>query len=212
MIILRLINVCLSLPLLPLRLDQKTCGSHEEKKEALSLAQCIDLTGAASVSRQTLDGMSASQKGAASDAITKTLKTKINKEVKNTLLEVAHREKLALMNCEYLTRKVAPASDMVHPVKPTMDKLMGTIHAIKVGDYVEVAYEYAPGTCSDGGIGFIMEIEQNGEGLSICKVSYVLDSKIETGIDARRTTVTPMPYKDTTSSKRDKRVCVVHSP
>ncbi len=85
---------------------------------------------------------------------------------------------------------------MVHPLKPTMDKLMETLHAIKVGDYVDVAYEYAPGTCSDGGIiGFIMAIEQNDEGLSICKVSYVLDSKIEAGIASSRITVTPMPYK-----------------
>ena len=50
-----------------------------------------------------------------------------------------------------------------------------------------------------------MAIDQNSEGGTICKVSYVLDSKIETGIDSRRITVTPMPYKDTTTSARSSR-------
>ena len=85
------------------------------------------------MSRQTLDGMSASQQGQAKEAIGKTLKTKINKEVKNTLLDVAHKEKLALLNIEYLTRRVAPAASMLHPLKPTMEQLMGSLHAIKVG-------------------------------------------------------------------------------
>ncbi len=44
---------------------------------------------------------------------------------------------------------------------------MGTHHANKVGDYVEVLCEYAPGTCgtcSDGGIGFIMKIDNDNDG------------------------------------------------
>jgi hypothetical protein len=63
--------------------------------------------------------------------IANTLQTKINKEVKNTLLEVAHREKLKALNCEYLSHNVVAASKIVHPLKPTMEKLMGTHHAIK---------------------------------------------------------------------------------
>ncbi len=85
--------------------------------------------------------------------INNTLKTKINKEVKNTILDVAHRELLDRMNCEHLTKSVARADTMVHALKPTMLALMDTVHAIKVGDWVEVLYDYAPGTCSDGGVG-----------------------------------------------------------
>jgi hypothetical protein len=41
---------------------------------------------------------------------------------------------------------------------------MGTAHAIKVGDWVEVLYEYALGTCSDGGIGEVIATAYNEEG------------------------------------------------
>jgi hypothetical protein len=150
--------------------------------------------------------MSASNKRHAEDKIANTLQTKINKEVKSTLLDVAHRDKLRELNCEYLTRSVVPASKMVHPLKPTMDKLMGTHHAIKVGDYVEVLCEYAPGTCSDGGIGFIMNMDNSEEGVVYSTVSYVLDSRIETRIKSNRITVTPMPYKDVSCTTRSKNV------
>jgi hypothetical protein len=76
--------------------------------------------------------MSAKNKEEANDEINKTLKTKINKEFKNTLLDIAHREKLDLLNCEHLTNSVAPATTMIHPLKPTMEQLVGTHHALKV--------------------------------------------------------------------------------
>jgi hypothetical protein len=95
---------------------------------------------------------------------------------------------------------------MVHHLKPTMDKLLGTHHAIKVGDYVEVLCEYAPGTCSDGGIGFIMNMDTDEEGQVFSTVSCVLDSRIETKIEANRITVTPMPYKDVACTTRSKNV------
>ncbi len=156
----------------------------------MSLSDCIDLTGKSSVARKTHDGMTASNKRDAEDKIANTLQTKINKEVKSTLLDVAHRDKLRQLNCEYLTRSVVPASKMVHNLKPTMEKLMGTHHAIKVGDYVEVLCEYAPGTCSDGGIGFIGKMETGEDGIVYSTVSYVLDSRIETRIESYRITKT----------------------
>jgi hypothetical protein len=61
---------------------------------------------------------------------------------------------------------------------------------------VEVLYDYAPGTCSDGGVGTIMAIDEDAEGKQSCRVSYVLDKRIETGIALKRITVTMMPYKD----------------
>jgi hypothetical protein len=80
-----------------------------------------------------------------------------------------------------------------------------------VGDWVEVLYEYGPGTCSDGGVGTVAAIETTEEGKIYCTVGYVLDKRIETGIDSSRITVTitSMPYKDTTPTKRARREPVV---
>jgi hypothetical protein len=47
------------------------------------------------------------------------------------------------------------------------------------------------------------------EGKIYCTVGYVLDKRIETDIDSSRITVTIMPYKDTTSTKRARREPVV---
>jgi hypothetical protein len=102
------------------------------KKDQLSLSSCINLTGAKSVARTTHDSMSDKNRDEARDEINKTLKTKINKEVKNALLDIAHREKLDLLNCAHLTKSVSPASAMVHPLKKTLEQLVGTHHAIKV--------------------------------------------------------------------------------
>jgi hypothetical protein len=52
----------------------------------------MGLTGPTSVARTTHAGLSEENKAAATDEIKKTLKTKINKEVKNTLLDIAHRK------------------------------------------------------------------------------------------------------------------------
>jgi hypothetical protein len=134
---------------------------------------CIDLSGDKSVARLTLEGMSAEDKLAVDHQIEKTLKAKNNKEVKGTILNVAHREQLDLLNIEHLTKSGVETGDMIHPLKPTMEKLLRTDHAIKFGDWVEVLYEYAPGTCSDGGVGSIMKITRDTDDRSWCTVSFV---------------------------------------
>ena len=110
-------------------------------------------------------------------------KKKIDKEVTSTVLDVAHRELLQRMNCEHLTKSVARPEKMFHCLKPNMLSLMGTIRAIKVGDWVEVQYEYTPGTCSDGGVGTVSAVHTDEKGNVFCSVGYVLDKRIETGID-----------------------------
>ncbi len=166
------------------------------------LPACINLSGDKSVARLTLDSMSAENKRHVDIQIEKTLKKKINREVKGTILNVAHRKQLESMNMEHLTKSVVETGEMIHPLKPTIDKLLRTDHAMKVGDWCEVLYECAPGTCSDGDVGTIMEISRDDENRAWCTVSYVLDKRIETRIDQKRITVTIMPYKDTTSRKR----------
>ncbi len=147
------------------------------------MTSCIDLTGPKSVARTTLDGLSEGNKRAVDAKINKTLKKKINKEVTSTVLDVAHRELLQRMNCEHLTKSVARPEKMFHCLKPNMLSLMGTIRAIKVGDWVEVQYEYTPGTCSDGGVGTVSAVHTDEKGNVFCSVGYVLDKRIETGID-----------------------------
>ena len=75
------------------------------------------------------------------------------------------------MNVRHLTLSVVPACNMIHPLKPTMKQLLDTEGQIKVGDYVEVLYEYAPGTCSNGGVGVVVKIETDDDGKSWLTVS-----------------------------------------
>jgi hypothetical protein len=53
-----------------------------------------------------------------------------------------------------------------------MAALLQTEYAIKVGDWVEVLCEYAPGTCSDGGVGSIVKIERDADERTWCTVSF----------------------------------------
>jgi hypothetical protein len=108
------------------------------------------------------------------------------------VLDVGHSKALEDMNVRHLTLSVVPASNMIHPLKPTMKQLLDTEGQIKVGDYVEVLYEYAPGTCSDGGVGVVVKIETDDDEKSWLTVSYVLDNRIETGIEESRITITMM--------------------
>ncbi len=90
--------------------------------------------------------MSETHKGEVDVEISKSLKKKINKEVKGVIVDIAHRELLDDLLMKHLTMSAKPASEMVHYLKPTMQALMGTMNAIKVGDWVGVLYEYGPGT------------------------------------------------------------------
>jgi hypothetical protein len=170
-----------------------------------TVAACIDLTPASSIAGKTIDDLSVENKEAFHSTIHKNLKKSINKNVKDLVLGVAHSKALEDINMKHLALSVVPAAQMIHKLKPTMKQLFDTEGQIKIGDYVEVLYEYAPGTCSDGGVGTIMEIVTDEDGKSWLTVSYVLDKRIETRIDETRITITMMPYKDLTSASRDRR-------
>jgi hypothetical protein len=174
-------------------------------KKNETINACIDLTATGSIAGQALDALSSEDKQVVKDKISKTLKKAINKNVKDVVLDVAHKEVLDRMNMENLTLSVVPITSMVHELKPTMLQLEDSDRAIKVGDYVEVLYEYAPGTCSDGGVGVIAAIHEDEGGKKTVTVGYVLDKRIEKGIDVSRITVTMMPFKDTTTSARNQR-------
>ena len=60
-------------------------------------------------------------------------------------------------------------SQMVRPKRRTVWDEKASLGKLMVGDWVEVEYTYAPGTCSDGGIGCVVCIEDAlAEGDSEC--------------------------------------------
>jgi len=72
-----------------------------------------------------------------------------------------------------------------------------------VGEWVEILHEYAPGVCSDGGVGCILEVHQAvdpsesepalADAMTI-DVKYLLDGRVEKRINLARITVIPMPF------------------
>ena len=50
-------------------------------------------------------------------------------------------------------------SQMVRPKRQTVWDEKASLGKLKVGGWVEVRYTYAPGTCSDGGVGCVVCIE-----------------------------------------------------
>jgi hypothetical protein len=47
---------------------------------------------------------------------------------------------------------------MVHVARKTIWEEQKELADVKIGDWVEVMYEYLPGTCSDGGIDVITRL------------------------------------------------------
>ncbi len=99
---------------------------------------CIDLTGPNTIARTTLEDMSEKKKSSLQKKIGSTLQMKLNKNVRDAILDEAHFELLAKLNCEHRTKNVVSVSSMMHPLKPTMDKLLGTAHALKVGGTIPI--------------------------------------------------------------------------
>ncbi len=89
--------------LYPLTITVKNKG----KKKSMMPA-CINLAGEKSIARVIFASMSDANKEAVDEQIEseKTLKGKTNREVKGTVLNIAHRELLELRNVEHLTKSV----------------------------------------------------------------------------------------------------------
>ncbi len=71
-----------------------------------TMKACIDLTANNSIAGQALDALSSQDKQVVKDKISKTLKKAINKNVKDVVLDVAHKECLEIMNTRHLTLSV----------------------------------------------------------------------------------------------------------
>ncbi len=53
---------------------------------------------------------------------------------------------------------------MVHVTRKTIWEEQKQLADVKVGDWMEVVYEYLPGACSDGGIGIITQLMSTDDG------------------------------------------------
>ena len=59
----------------------------------------------------------------------------------------------------HLQDAVLSSSAMVRPKRTTVWDEKASLGKLKVGDWVEVEYNYQPGTCSDGGVGVVIMVE-----------------------------------------------------
>ena len=103
-----------------------------------------------------------------------------------------------------LKESVPLAADMHRPNARTVwgTRVEGPSR-LRVGEWVEVTYEYAPGVCSDGGVGCIKRVheaadpagtEPSLDDAMTVDVKYLLDGRTEKCIHLNRITVIPMPY------------------
>ncbi len=87
---------------------------------------------------------------------------------------------------------------------------------VNVGDWVNVEYEYMPGTCSDGGIGIITSLINLSDDPAVrapdklyATIKYVIGSRVEHSIQMQRLTVVPMPFKSRSMTLRKRNVVEV---
>ena len=115
--------------------------------------------------------------------VDKSVMKAVNQRVKASVVHVSHSTTLTLFNTSNLTlfivlflkvkyadlvkakhRKllqdsIQPVGKMHRPNTRTVwdQQLQGSVH-LRVGEWVEILHEYAPGVCSDGGVGCIVEV------------------------------------------------------
>ncbi len=122
--------------------------------------------------------------------------------MKQAILDEKYSEIVKLALEQHLQSNTSLAGDMVHVARKTIWEEQAQLADVKIGDWVEVLYEYLPGTCSDGGVGVITRLMSVDEGIGtvmtlFATVRYVLDNRKEHSVTMDRLTIIPMPYKTT---------------
>jgi len=147
----------------------------------LQADQAMDRVTSSSVAGKSLAKMSSAKRVQVRNELASTLQKTTNKSIKKTVLGVrcqtfffaATRCLLCITYvlqiefkkaCEdamvkHLQESRLIPSQMVRPKRPTVWDEKASLGRLKVGDWVEVQYTYAPGTCSDGGVGCVVCIE-----------------------------------------------------
>lgn len=104
--------------------------------------------------------------------------------------------------------------EMIHRRAKSVWEEKGSKGKLSVGVWVNVQYDYQPGTCSDGGVGCIIHVEhavdENDDQASVedsqkVTVKYLMYGRVEKDIPLTRLTVIPMPFKEASPSLRPRR-------
>ena len=147
--------------------------------------------------------MDADKRAMVEDHVDVSLMKDIRSKVKSSVLQVecADRCKAALV--KHLTETQSRVVDMVHAKVKTVWESFGALATLRVGEWVDVQYDYCPGVTSDGGVGAIVNINDpvdRDEGDPLIEnaqtvdVLYLLDGRTEKRITLTRITVIPMPF------------------
>jgi hypothetical protein len=122
--------------------------------------------------------------------------------VKLAVLEEKYAARVLLRLQEHLRTQNVPTTEMVHIAPKTIWEEREMLSQVNVGDWVNVDYEYLPGTCSDGGVGVITSLINLCDDPStrdpdklFAAVKYIVGNRVEHSIDMKRLTIVPMPFK-----------------
>jgi hypothetical protein len=120
--------------------------------------------------------------------------------VKQAILDEKYATIIKVALEKHLQANTTKPANMVHVARKTIWEERKELADVKVGDWVEVMYDYLPGTCSDGGIGVITRLIATDTGPGtvsslFATVQYVLDNRQEHGVAMDRLTIIPMPFK-----------------
>jgi hypothetical protein len=103
------------------------------------------------------------------------------------------------MTQQHLTKTRVSVDAMVRPIeKNEVDLTLQPPSS--VGEWVEIASDFSPGHCSEGGIGVVLSVEKD-----FVSVKYVLDHRVERCIVISRVTTIPMPYRGETAVLRQRK-------
>ena len=118
------------------------------------------------------------------------------------MLEEKYAARVLLRLQEHLRTQNVPTTEMVHIAPKTIWEEREMLSQVNVGDWVNVDYEYLPGTCSDGGVGVITSLINLCDDPStrdpdklFAAVKYIVGNRVEHSIDMKRLTIVPMPFK-----------------
>lgn len=111
---------------------------------------------------------------------------------------------------QHLKKSRKTATEMVHARPASVWELHGSRASVRVGSWVQVIYDYSPGTCSDGGIGVVVHVtpavdpEDADALLEDCMtvdVKYLMFGRTEQKIPLTRITIINVPFKQGGSTR-----------
>ena len=147
--------------------------------------------------------MDADKRAMVEDHVDVSLMKDIRSKVKSSVIQVEYADRCKAALVKHLTETQSRVEDMVHAKVKTVWERFGALATLRVGEWVDVQYEYCPGVTSDGGVGAIVNIndpvdrdegDPTIEGAQTVDVLYLLGGRTEKRITLTRITVIPMPF------------------